>query len=101
GIPPPVRANLVDLVEHENRIVRLRPPNRLDEAPRHRADVGAAVAPDLGLVAHTAERHPDEFATERLGDRLTERRLPDARRPDETQDWLAVLRLLLGIADQA
>ena len=54
--------------------------------PGHRADVGAPVAADLGLVPHAADRHADEPASEGAGDRLAERGLADARRPDEAED---------------
>ena len=50
------------------------------------ADVGAAVAADLGLVAHAAEGDADELAAEGAGDRLAERRLADAGRADEGED---------------
>src|SRR5439155_1808632 len=43
------------------------------------------MAADLGLIAHAAERHADEFAARRLGDRLAERGLADARGTDEAQ----------------
>jgi hypothetical protein len=66
-----------------------------DEPTRHRADVGPAVAADLGLVVDSAERDPHEPARHRARDRLPERGLPDARRPDEAQDRL-LPRLVLG-----
>ena len=44
------------------------------------------MAADLGLVAHAAERHADELAVGRVRDRLAERGLADARRPDQAQD---------------
>src|SRR5579859_1167156 len=44
------------------------------------------MAADLGFVAHAADREPDERALERSCDRLAERRLADARRPDEAED---------------
>ena len=43
------------------------------------------MAADLGLVAHSAERHADELASERPGDGLAERGLADPRRPDERE----------------
>ncbi len=52
----------------------------------HRADVRAAVPADLGLVAHAADRDALELAAQRLGDRLPERGLADAGRPDEAED---------------
>ena len=76
-----VGAHLVDLVDQQHRIERLGVAQRADDRPRHRADVGAPVAADLGLVAHAADRDARELAPERARDRLAERRLADARRP--------------------
>src|SRR5581483_8994686 len=59
---------------------------RVDDAAGQGAHVGAAVAPDLRLVAHAAERDAGEAPPQRLGDALAERRLADAGRPHETQD---------------
>ena len=81
-----VGAELVDLVEHEHRVLGADPAHALDDAARERADVRAAVAADLGLVAHAAERDADELAPERARDRLAERRLADARRPGQAED---------------
>jgi hypothetical protein len=81
-----VLAHLVDLVEQEERVGLLRLLHRLDDLAGHRADIGAAVAADLGLVAHAAQRHAHELAAGRLGDRLAERGLADAGRADEAQD---------------
>src|SRR5262245_66308259 len=49
------------------------------------------MAADLRLVAHAAKRHPHEFAPRRLGDRLAERGLADARRPDQAENRPAQL----------
>src|SRR5205823_2431155 len=86
GIALESDADLVDLVEHENRIHRVRLLQRLDDASGNRADVGPAMAADLRLVAHAAERDADELAVHRARDRLAERRLADAGRPDEAED---------------
>ena len=51
----------------------------LDDLARQRADIGAAVAADLGLVAHAAERHAHELAVGGARDGLAERGLADAR----------------------
>ena len=44
------------------------------------------MAADFRLIAHSAERHPDELAAGGLGDRHAERGLADARRSDETEN---------------
>ena len=69
----------------------------LDDLPGERADVGAAVAADGGLVVHAAERDADELAPERARDAAAERRLADAGRPDEAED--RALLVLLQLAD--
>src|SRR5207342_3961630 len=51
-----------------------------------RTDVGASMTTDLGFVTDAAETDADKFATERAGDRLTERGLSDARGSDETEN---------------
>ncbi len=86
GVAAPVGADLVDLVEHDHRVHRPGVAKRPDEPARQRADVGAAVAADLGLVADAAERHADELAAGRAGDRLADRRLAGAGRADQRQD---------------
>src|SRR5690606_18418434 len=68
----------------------------LDDLPRQRADVRPAMTADLRLVAHAAERHPDELAAERGRDRLRHRRLADPRRSDEAEDRTLHLRVELA-----
>src|SRR5262249_57187442 len=58
------------------------------------ADVGTPVPADLGLVAHTAERHADELTIERARNRLADRRLACSGRPDQRQDRA---RLAIGL----
>src|SRR5438477_534871 len=59
---------------------------RADQSPRKRADVGAAVTADLGLVADAAEGHADELTPCGPGDRLADRRLAGAGRADQRED---------------
>ena len=47
------------------------------------------MAAHLRFVAHAAERHAREAPAQRLRDALAERRLADARRPDEAHDAAA------------
>src|SRR4029079_13405706 len=82
----PVRADLVHLVEHHHRVLRAGLLEGPHDAAGQRADVRAPVAADLGLVVDPAERDPDELAPERPRHGLTQRRLPDARRPDQRED---------------
>ena len=90
-VAPEVHADLVDLVEHEHRVVGAGGLDALDDPTGQRADVGAPVAADLGLVVDAAEAHPHELAAHRLGDALAQRGLADAGRADEGEDRAADL----------
>ncbi len=57
-----VAAELVDLVEHEDGARRAGLLHPLDDLPRKRADIGAAVPADLRFVVRSAERHAHELA---------------------------------------
>src|SRR4029077_14523810 len=91
GVAAPVGADLVDLVEEDDRVHRARVAERADQAARERADVRAPVTADLGLVADAAERHADELAAHRAGDGLADRGPAGARRADEGQDRAGLL----------
>ena len=56
GSPAEVLAHLVDLVQQDQRVGRLRLLHRLDDLAGHRADIGPPVTADLGLVTHAAQR---------------------------------------------
>ena len=90
-VAAPVGADLVDLVEQDHRVHRPGVAQRAHEAARQRADVGAAVAADLGLVADAAERHAHELAAHGAGDRLADRGLAGAGRADQRQDRAGAL----------
>ena len=81
-----VGRHLVDLVEQEHRVVGADLLQVLDDLAGQRADVRAAMAANLGLVAHAAERQAHELAAGRARDAAREARLADAGRPDEAQD---------------
>src|SRR5262249_12000784 len=92
GITSKIGAELVDLVEHEYGILGARAPNPLHDLTGKRTDVGPAMAADLRLVPHAAERDAMELPSECPGDRPTERRLADTRGADEAQDGIFALR---------
>ena len=81
-----ILAQLVDLVEQEQRVHGARLLQVRHDLAWQRSDIGAAMAADLGFVADTAQRLAHELAAGRLGDRTAQRRLADARRADEAQD---------------
>ena len=55
GIAAEVHGHLVHLVEQEDRVAAAGLLQALDHLAGQRTDVGAAVAADLGLVAHAAQ----------------------------------------------
>src|SRR5690606_17548617 len=75
GVALEGRAQLVHLVEQEHRVLGARLADALDDAARHGADVRAAVAADVGLVARAAKTYADVLAAQRLGDGLRDARL--------------------------
>jgi hypothetical protein len=80
-----------------SRITGFIVAQRAHQAAGQRADVRAPVAADLGLVAHTAERHAHELAAHRAGDRLADRGLAGAGRADQREDrTLGVTAALRG-----
>ena len=85
-IAAPVGAQLVDLVEQDHRIHRAGIAQRAHQPAGQRADIGAPMAADLGLVPHAAERHPDELPAGGPGDRLANRGLAGSRRADQRQN---------------
>src|SRR5437879_13018142 len=78
--------HLADYVEHAHAVACAHLTDRLDDVARQCADIGPAMAADLGLVVDAAQAHARELAAHGARDRLAERRLADARWPDETQD---------------
>ena len=66
----PAGRHLVDLVDHEDRVLHADATHRLNEQTGKCADVRAAVAANLGFVAHPADRDAIELASDRLRDRL-------------------------------
>src|SRR5258708_2322158 len=75
-----------ELVEGDRRVARAGAHHRMEDLDGHRADVGPAMAADLGLVAHAAEGDAHELAVHRPRDGLRERGLADAGRADEAED---------------
>ena len=55
-----IAPELVDLVQHEDRIARFDAADGLDDAPGQRADIGAAKTANLALVADPTQAHADE-----------------------------------------
>ena len=80
------RADLVDLVEQQDRVAHLEPPQRLDDFAVPCVVVIALAAEKLELVAHAAHGKPPVLSIGRSGDRAAERRFPASRKADEAKD---------------
>ncbi len=89
GVAAVVGAHLVDLVQQDDGVHAAGLADGAHDAAGERADVGAPVAADLGLVADAAEGDPDELPAHGAGDRLTERGLADPGRPGQREDGAA------------
>ena len=61
---------LVDLVNEHDGVGHAHALEGLDELARHRADVGAPVALDLGHVGQSSDGEAEELAVECRGDAL-------------------------------
>ena len=85
-------AKLVNFIEHHDAATGAGLFERLDDVAGQGADVGAPVAPDLGLVVHPAQRDPGKFATQRACDGLAQRSLANPRRPHQAQDRAVAAR---------
>ena len=81
-----VRSDLVDFVEHDERVVGPRLLDRLNDAAGHRADVSAAMAANLGFVVQPAKTQALKLAVERASYRAAKACLADTRRADKTKD---------------
>ena len=86
GVPADaVPARLVHLVQQEEGVLHLGPPEGLDDAPGHGADVGPTVAADLGLVPHAPQRHALQGPAQDGRDAARQRRLAHPGGADEAQ----------------
>ena len=55
GVAPEIGTQLVHFVQHDDRVAGTGLLDGLDDAAGHGADIGTAVAADLGLVMHAAQ----------------------------------------------
>ena len=87
------RADLVDLVEHHDRILAAHPPQLAQDPARLRVLPGPVVAAQVRLVAQPPAGQPHEPAPQRLGRALRQRRLPHSRRAHQAQNRAAAPRV--------
>ena len=78
-----IAAEFVNFVEQQQRVFALGLNQSRHDAARHGADIRLAVAADLGLVAHAAERQAGQLPVQRPCDRNRDGRFAHARRADQ------------------
>src|SRR5690348_7215732 len=81
-----IAAHLIDLVQHEYRIVDAGTAHGLYDTARQCTDVCSAVPPQFRLVMHAAQAEPLESASHCSRNRLTKTRLADAGRSHQAED---------------
>ena len=77
---------LVDLVEHHDRIRHAGLRDAIHDTTRHRADIGTTVAADIRLIAYATEGNAHVLAVQRLRDGLADRGLTGTRGTDKDED---------------
>ena len=77
---------LVHLIQHHHRIGHAGLLNAVQNTSRHRAQVGSPVSPDVCLVPHTAQAHPDILPSQGLRDGFADAGFAGTRRTHEEKD---------------
>ncbi len=85
-ISPNMPADLIDLVEHEDRVDGACLFHRLDDSAGKRADIRPAVAAHFSLVVNPAERNTYKGTPERRRDGTAETGFAHARWTNKAED---------------
>ena len=93
GIAAGVVCQLVNLVQHQQRIHRTCADEGVDNTTGHGADIGLTVTTDVRLITDAAERETGQLTVHGLGNRDGDGGLTNAGRAHETED----LALGLGV----
>src|SRR5689334_6237538 len=91
-----VGTDLVNLVEHHDRIACAGSPQLLNNAARHRSDISAAMSANFGFVANSAQAHPNKLSLKRISHGLTQARFPDTGRSKQTENRALAKRVELA-----
>jgi len=86
-----VRTDLVDFIQHHERVLDPALLEAVGDASRKRADVRAAVSADFRFILHAAQRQADVFLAECFRDGFPDGCLAGARRPDEAENRAGAL----------
>ena len=91
-----VACQLVDLVQQHEGVRALGRDHGSDDLAGHRADVGAAVAADLGFIPHAAKADAHILAAQTFGDGACNTGLAHARRAYKADDLCLHVRCQLA-----
>src|SRR6266702_2083290 len=78
-----ISADLVQFVQQNYWVAAFGAAQGLNDAPRERANISAAVAANLSFIPHAAEGDPRKFTAQRVGHTASQGSLADAGRPDQ------------------
>ncbi len=81
-----VAADLIDLVQHDQRVLDARLFHAARDTTRQSSYIRAAMSADLCFVTHAAERHADILFAERFGNRSAYGSLTCSGRSYEAED---------------
>ncbi len=92
-----IAAELVDLIQHEDRVDGARLLHGLKDAAGQGADVGAPMTADLRFIRNAAKGNAHKVLIQRFGNRTADGSLAGSRRADEAEDRLAFLLRFEGL----
>ena len=85
-IPFVITAQLIHLIQKNQRIVTTCQFYRIDNTTRHSTNIGFSVSADVRFIFHAAQRDTGIFPPHRFGNRLGDRSFSHTRRTRQTDD---------------
>lgn len=79
-------SKLIDLINQNQRVLRLHFLERLNDFTRHRADIGTPVSLDFGNIGKATDRETVKVPLESTSDGLADRGFANTGRSSETND---------------
>jgi len=86
GVAPHIAGQLIDLVQHQQRVHGTGAGHGIDDAAGHGADIGLAMAADIRFVPHAAQTESGQLAVHSLGYGDGDRGFAYAGRANQTQN---------------
>ena len=99
-VAPHIAGQLVDLIQHQQRVHGTGAGQGLDNAAGHSADIRLAVAADIRLVPHAAQTQPGALAVHGLGHGQSHGGLAHTGRPHQAEYPALGVRVQLPHGDK-